>query len=428
MNVSQDRLEALTRLHGVVLLQMHEGQGPEVVAKVLFEHLQSQLAAGHLHAELARKQVRQEVRRIIGAIENKTFNSALTAFGGWLNKCRDAFLKEAPDLRSEVESRVGHANNDSTTPIAREPDGVACIEAVIDGLPHLVFVLLRTTAHSILLDAAFQPIGNAADQRERASRSTAKDVSPLVVQSMTDGTPQTLLHTCDLGSDERRWLKERLAESVASDDTSDLVLAWINVNPSFFADDARTFFLREAAAALKMTVESVYDVYGQHDMLVKLRGDVAEKQILATLLKEMGQRGFLGRHKGNSYLKPPTVLDIIKEHVALDAPNTRRILCGIIAFVYLSDIPAAHVDDAVDLVRGVVSAAPSAELIGLFQTNRDVVAEVYLACGGYYDLGRAVFAIEKQLNFTSYEAKRTTLLAMSVLEPGDLPLTTNSRV
>jgi hypothetical protein len=377
--------------------------------------------------DLARKDVRLEVTKALPSTNHKAFNSALGAYAKWLNKCRDAFVKQRPDLRPEVESQFNHVGSRSATIFGRKGDGVACVEANIGGMHHLAFLVLRTNAHSIHLAVAFRPIASDGHQKEVVSRPADHDIAPLANEKVTNGAPKATLHTCSSGSDERAWLKEHLPKAVVTDDTSNLVLAWVNVNPSFRADDARTFLLRDAAGALRMTVESVYDVYGQHDMLVKMRGDVAEKQILATLQSEMGQRGFLGPHKGNSYLKPPTVLNVIKEHVALDAPNTRRILCGIIAFVYLSDIPAAHVDDAVDLVRGVIATAPTAELIGLFQTNRDVVAEVYLACGGYYDLGRAVFAIEKQLNFTSYEAKRTTLLAMSVLEPGDLAATTNTQ-
>ena len=424
MKASQDKLEALSKLHRVVSGQMHEGEGPELVAKAAFEHLRRRFADGHSNAELTRKQVREEVRQSVKTMATKTFNAALGAFASWLNKTREAFLKDHPDLRREVESLIGHAIRESAIASGRGPDGVACIQANVDGSSHLVLVFLCTMRYSIQIAVAFQRLGDEAPQNVQAS-PTDRGISLLAHESATSGISQTIPHTCTSGSEERGWLKERLAESMATGDTSDLVLAWINVNPSFFADDARTFFLREAAGALKMTVESVYDVYGQHDMLVKLRGDVAEKPLLATLVKEMGQRGFLGRHKGNSYLKPPTVLDVIKEYVVLDPGNTRRILCGIIAFVYLSDIPAAHVDDAVDLVRGAIATAPAAELIGLFQTNRDVVAEVYLACGGYYDLGRAVFAIEKELSLTSYEAKRTTLLAMSVVEPGD-PVTTTS--
>jgi hypothetical protein len=163
-----------------------------------------------------------------------------------------------------------------------------------------------------------------------------------------------------------------------------------------------------------MTVETVYDVFGKHDMLVKLRGNADDNQICAVLEDEMGRQGFLGPRKGKHYHCSPLVLDVVNEHIVFKARDQRTIRRGITAFLHLSDLPVAELDDAVEMVRRAVGNKAAARLVGLFEADRDVVAEIYLSCGGYYDLAKLVFQIESELNNnTNYEVKRTTLLVMN---------------
>lgn len=167
-------------------------------------------------------------------------------------------------------------------------------------------------------------------------------------------------------------------------------------------------------------VEAVYDLYGDQDLLVKIRvsKDNAANYIDEHVVEPLGKKNLLGRKRRHRWASAPKIIDISSEHYYLPpdlVPHAGEESRGIKAFFHISSLPQAELKT---YIRECLDAANShkrkAVFIGAYASTQDIVAEFYVPCGAFYDLSKIVVDLEQEL--ADFEAKRQTWVAMTVWE------------
>lgn len=116
-----DKTKALDKIEERVCADLYKGQAPEVLTHFLFKALRDAVKEGQNVVAIPVSTVRQRVEEILDdAIADGTFRNAIRKVGQAMARCR-------PKVRAHLD-------------VADEGNGLACDEATIDGVRHLVVV------------------------------------------------------------------------------------------------------------------------------------------------------------------------------------------------------------------------------------------------------------------------------------------------
>lgn len=144
--LSEDRFKAIKKIETLVCAELNKSGVPEILMRVLFEHIYEAMAEDKLSFQIPRDTAMTEVDRMKpDFIAPSTFKNAVLAIREALAVCR-------PPKPVQI-------------PFADNGPGVACIDAIIDGTPHLVFVRGPQDPHRrswLELRAEFRPLRGAA--------------------------------------------------------------------------------------------------------------------------------------------------------------------------------------------------------------------------------------------------------------------------
>jgi hypothetical protein len=203
-------------------------------------------------------------------------------------------------------------------------------------------------------------------------------------------------------------------------DTSDLYILLLTITPQASCKGARDWLVDYGTRKPTelCTIEAVYDLYGPIDLLVKVRATTT-KEIEKQIFDGLGEK-YLGTKTGRRYAHSSEPIDILQEIAAGNAqaprqagPETRGIK-AFINFKFPKDIKASIVSSLCGTItekrHGMVA------LTAAYLTYDRVIAELFLPCGGYYELAPVIIEIETALAKLAPGATRETLLAMSVWE------------
>jgi hypothetical protein len=201
----------------------------------------------------------------------------------------------------------------------------------------------------------------------------------------------------------------------ATTDESSLFFLFLlsGVQPGIAASELLKYAVDQELKANGPRIEGIYDVFGEYDIVVKVRAAGAAPHdptsIISEIVTPLRKAGVLGTNKEptrwGKYLDVWNEKELTTSTLRFD-PKFRVIR----SFVYFR-----HVDNLAAVKDGclsVVNGKPSATLSGFYAAQEDVVAEYSVACGGYYDLTDTVQSIE-ELRLTS---DKKTLNAMTIYE------------
>lgn len=191
---TDDKTRAINKIETRVcaLANLHEGQTPEVLMRILFDDLRKALARGETASELLpRRNALERIHRITHeTIAETTFRSAVMKIREALGRCR-------PD----DPSLLGPDDVD---------EGVACIVENIGGTPHLVFVRGPYREHNVtmlVLEAEFRPLHALsrtdspeeafAEIAERAAVHRPVTLEPVVIREEATRLPTALPYEID---------------------------------------------------------------------------------------------------------------------------------------------------------------------------------------------------------------------------------------
>lgn len=211
--------------------------------------------------------------------------------------------------------------------------------------------------------------------------------------------------------------------SRVEDDTSDLFYILIVVSPVKLLHAVRKTFetwapqLDEDEAPNGITVVGVYDIYGSYDIVVCARA----QDVSAAIVE--------GHVKNQIRLRNPdvvmldedlTVWDVSKEYlVRRTGEAIRRTDLEARAMRAFCEIePSLQTEDFLrgmfDRLMEACTSAYGTQLIAFNKCSERVLAEFYVACGGYYDLSDLIRKIE--MNVAPDARGKTTWLSFSSWE------------
>lgn len=143
MSLLDDRIAAIRRIEESVYSRLQEGRRPKLLATELFDLLRQAIERGvSKGGQLSRATA---ARDLDTTTSSTSFKASLDRIAEELQRCR-------PDDTREI-------------PRAEDLPGVACVEAILEGVPHLVFVRGPRGSHRgdpndalLRLEAEFRPV------------------------------------------------------------------------------------------------------------------------------------------------------------------------------------------------------------------------------------------------------------------------------
>ncbi len=178
--------------------------------------------------------------------------------------------------------------------------------------------------------------------------------------------------------------------------------------------------LRGMAASL--AIDGIYDLYGDYDILLKIRCNsqkIVEDSVLHPLLAD----GLLDAsyNQPQNHFENVQILNIANELLPPEAFRRRvDIIKGIKVFIRFSDVKRratlqAICEDAIKTVWGAGWAGKIA-ICGLYFSEHHAIAEIYISCGSYAALNEVTQKLEEQLETGRDTPRKITMLGQSIWE------------
>ena len=161
---------------------------------------------------------------------------------------------------------------------------------------------------------------------------------------------------------------------------------------------------------------SIYDVFGRHDLLLKIEApNTSSREVREAIAARLGARGVLGpfNKKKKVYQFEPNVINVTEEVGHAD-DSLIHIERGITAFVHISNLhDGKQIHDAREECEKASAGTLGAKIVAMYLAEKELIAQFYLSCGGYYDMTKVMFKLESELHAVGPNLDRTTLLAMA---------------
>lgn len=139
---NEEKVDAIGRVEAQVRGELNGEMIPDRVIEVLFEELHDVIGRGETWMRLPRRDIRDRIEKKLKVIGDTTFKNAVQKL--------DAAL-------AKVRPRIG-----SVVPLADNRPGVACIETMIGGTRHLVFVRRHNLSPKMIdLEVEFRPLSDS---------------------------------------------------------------------------------------------------------------------------------------------------------------------------------------------------------------------------------------------------------------------------
>jgi Caspase domain len=225
-----------------------------------------------------------------------------------------------------------------------------------------------------------------------------------------------------------------LPQSAIQKDESDLFLLFLNAKSPSGCEKLRKYFrtedFPEGARRKNVSVEGIYDIYGQFDFLIKLRFKDRNLEPIRLIASDLRKHRELiapctcdsaGENHGNHQNRGGdkclqcgiTLINVTKEFYPgkwLPLQKEDRMKK---AFLHVYGWKAARVDKILPALYPNRHEIKNVAMAGLYfaqhKNECQAVAEYYVGCGGFYDLVNLILNIEQWLDL---DAERTTLLVM----------------
>lgn len=178
--------------------------------------------------------------------------------------------------------------------------------------------------------------------------------------------------------------------------------------------------LREMAKSNR--IEGIYDLYGDYDILLKIRCR-SQNEIEDAVLKPLLLNGLISARYDeiNKRYDDLKILDITSELLP-DEKFRRGIdrIKGIKVFILFSDVQRAHALQTLceDALKHVWAYGWSGRVAisGLFFSEHHALAEIYMSCGSYAALNEVTQKIEEYLESNQNAPRKITMLGQSIWE------------
>jgi|GEM_PF-2558016 len=169
-------------------------------------------------------------------------------------------------------------------------------------------------------------------------------------------------------------------------------------------------------------IDGVYDLYGDYDLLVKVRRS-SQHEVEEFILRPLLADGLIDATYNNA-MKRFDNLKIIDVLTELLPNNVFRqeidVVKGIKVFILFSDVDRPedlrnHCEDALKRVW-MDGWAGRVAITGLFFSQHHGIAEVYVSCGSYAALNLVTQKIEEHLENRNNSMRKITMLGQSIWE------------
>lgn len=180
--------------------------------------------------------------------------------------------------------------------------------------------------------------------------------------------------------------------------------------------------MRLRAIAQTNGIEGIYDLYGDYDLLVKIRSS-SQRAVEHSILRPLLAEGLINAtyDKTKRRFDNVKVIDVCNE--LLPETNFRReidIVKGIKVFILFYDVDRAealqsHCEDALKRVWADGWSGRVA-VTGLFFSDFHAIAEVYVSCGSYAALNLVTQKLEEHLESRGNSMRKITMLGQSIWE------------
>lgn len=180
---------------------------------------------------------------------------------------------------------------------------------------------------------------------------------------------------------------------------------------------------RLRALAKTNRIEGIYDLYGDYDILLKIRCGSQEEFERAVLKPLLLEGLIIARYDTeNRRYDDVTILNITSE--LLPHKEFRRgidRIKGIKVFILFSDVKRAHTLKAQceGALKHVWASGWNGRVAisGLFFSDHHAVAEIYMSCGSYAALNEVTQKLEEYLENSPQAPRKITMLGQSIWEP-----------
>ncbi len=199
-------------------------------------------------------------------------------------------------------------------------------------------------------------------------------------------------------------------------DESSLFLLFLNShkNPKQTTLELLKYAAEYVPGSAGPRIEGIYDVFGEHDIVVKIRGEDLKEHdknpVKKHIVDPLRQKGLLGTADGgeSSWGK---IVDVWNEKAVSTTelrfdPQVRAMR----SFIYFRNVRS--LSQVRKGCRDVVADRSNVILSGFYTAEDEAIAEYSVACGGYYDLTDIVRSIED----ANISPNKTTLNVMTIYE------------